>query len=326
MLYNSASDDVKQHVAMFIEEAKQKKKTELEETKGTEVVDHQVYIDRLPGALTEFFNELQRLTGYVFTVLMGGPTPAMGGKIVVQSFHVGATEVGNQFDQVYPEFDSGIMRPWKEFTKCMFHKSESDLKFHKYMITDLITKDVMVPVESHSQAPSIPVKSHPRAPSKSTSMEPSTSVEPSLMSTSTEPAPVSTSVEPSPMSTSIEPAPVSTLAESAPVSSSTLAEPTPSSKVTVSLIVGPTLAESAPVSSSTSAEPTPSSKVTVSPIRNEIANSIGSEIASSRKRGSSTVNGAYKNCIPDSPHNKYITSVVEKGRLPLNGYISMIAH
>lgn len=78
LLYNSASDDVKQQVAMFIEEAKQKKKTELEETKGAEVVDHQVsvetthrheyqcspatciyrYIDRLPGALTEFFNEL----------------------------------------------------------------------------------------------------------------------------------------------------------------------------------------------------------------------------------------------------------------------------
>lgn len=129
--------------------------------------------------------------------------------------------------------------------------SQSDIQGRQSssMITDLITKDAMVPVESHSQTPSIPVKSHPRAPSKSTSMEPS------LMSTDTEPAPVSTSVEPSPMSTSIEPA---------PVSSSTLAEPTPSSKVTVSLIVSPTSAESAPVSSSTSAEPTPSSKVTVS--------------------------------------------------------------
>ncbi|KAG1887286.1 hypothetical protein F4604DRAFT_1917093 [Suillus subluteus] len=120
LLYNSASDDVKQQVAEFIEEAKQKKKKELQEAKGAGVVDHQV----LPGALTEFFNELQRLTGYVVTVLMGGPTPAMGGQIDIQSFHVGATEVGNQFDQAYPEFNSGIMRPWKEFVKRVFHKSD----------------------------------------------------------------------------------------------------------------------------------------------------------------------------------------------------------
>lgn len=143
LLYHSASDEVKQQVAEFIEEAKKKKKKEWEEAKGAGVADHQVsvastylneykcspvtriyrYIDRLPGVLTEFFNELQRLTGLVFTVLMGGPTPAMGGQVDVQSFHVGATEIGNQFDLAYPEFNSGIMRPWKEFVKRVFHKS-----------------------------------------------------------------------------------------------------------------------------------------------------------------------------------------------------------
>ncbi|KAG2083883.1 hypothetical protein BD769DRAFT_1682477 [Suillus cothurnatus] len=117
LLYHSASDKVKQQVAEFIEDAKRKKKKEWERVKGAAVVDHQVYIDRLPGTLNEFFNELQRLTGLVFTVLIGGPTPTMGGQIEVQSFHVGATEVGNQFDQAYPEFDLGIMRPWKEFVK-----------------------------------------------------------------------------------------------------------------------------------------------------------------------------------------------------------------
>ncbi|KAG1883959.1 hypothetical protein F4604DRAFT_1919757 [Suillus subluteus] len=124
LLYHSASDEVKQQVAEFIEEAKnKKKKKEWEEAKGAGVADHQVYINRLPGVLTEFFDELQRLTGLVFTVLMGGPTPAMGGQIDVHSFHVGATEIGNQFDLAYPEFNSGIMRPWKEFVKCVFHKS-----------------------------------------------------------------------------------------------------------------------------------------------------------------------------------------------------------
>ncbi|KAG1857818.1 hypothetical protein F4604DRAFT_1685113 [Suillus subluteus] len=119
LLYHSASDEVKQQVAEFIEEAK-KKKREWEEAKGAGVADHQVYIDKLPGVISEFFNELQRLTGLVFMVLMGGPTPAMGGQIDVQSFHVGVTEIGNQFDLAYPEFNSGIMRPWKEFVKRVF--------------------------------------------------------------------------------------------------------------------------------------------------------------------------------------------------------------
>ncbi|KAG2153797.1 uncharacterized protein EDB93DRAFT_1248695 [Suillus bovinus] len=120
LLYHLASDEVKQQVAEFIEEAKKKKKKEWEEAKGAGVADHQVYIDRLPGVLTKFFNKLQRLTGLIFTVLMGGPTPAMGGQVDVQSFHVGATEIGNQFNLVYPEFNSGIMRPWKEFVKHVF--------------------------------------------------------------------------------------------------------------------------------------------------------------------------------------------------------------
>ncbi|KAG1826538.1 hypothetical protein EV424DRAFT_1345509 [Suillus variegatus] len=81
-------------------------------------------VAELTNILTEFFEELQRLTGYVFTVLMGGPTPAMGGQIDVQSFHIGTTEVGNQFDQAYPEFNSGIMKPWKEFSKRIFHESD----------------------------------------------------------------------------------------------------------------------------------------------------------------------------------------------------------
>ncbi|KAG2142011.1 hypothetical protein BD769DRAFT_1662128 [Suillus cothurnatus] len=117
LLYHSASDKAKQQVAEFINDAKKKKKKEWEQVKGVAVVDHQVYINRIPGTLNEFFNELQRLTGLIFTVLIGGPTPTMGGQIEVQSFHVGATEVGNQFDQAFPEFDLGIMQPWKEFIK-----------------------------------------------------------------------------------------------------------------------------------------------------------------------------------------------------------------
>lgn len=73
------------------------------------------YIDRLAPTLGHFLNGLQELTGWSFTVLMGGPTPEAGGKIEACSIHVGKTQVGNTFDQACPEFTTGIMRPYREF-------------------------------------------------------------------------------------------------------------------------------------------------------------------------------------------------------------------
>ncbi|KAG1740556.1 hypothetical protein EDD22DRAFT_959174 [Suillus occidentalis] len=146
LLYHSASDEVKQQVAEFIEEAKKKKKREWEEAKGAGVADHQVYIDKLPGVLSEFFDELQRLTGLVFMVLMGGPTPAMGGQIDVQSFHVvRETETQNVSDL---GLDSGgnEPEPWKESSDGHVSQTPdtSDGAFGK------IPRDALTPVASSS--------------------------------------------------------------------------------------------------------------------------------------------------------------------------------
>lgn len=81
-------------------------------------------IDRLVDVLTEFFQELQHLTGWSFSVLMGGPVPALGGKIDVSSFHVGRTEMGNLFSDAYPNFNSGIMKPWLEFVNRVYCEFE----------------------------------------------------------------------------------------------------------------------------------------------------------------------------------------------------------
>ncbi|KAG1817302.1 hypothetical protein EV424DRAFT_1347991 [Suillus variegatus] len=64
------------------------------------------------AAYIEQLNEKKR---WSFSVLMGGPTPALGGKIDVSSFHVGRTEMGNLFSEAYPHFNSTIMKPWVEF-------------------------------------------------------------------------------------------------------------------------------------------------------------------------------------------------------------------
>jgi hypothetical protein len=82
-------------------------------------------INRLPEFLAEIFQELQRLTGWSFTVLMGGPTPALsGGKLDISSFHVGESKMGNLFSKAYPEFNDGIMKPYAEFLKRVYRKCE----------------------------------------------------------------------------------------------------------------------------------------------------------------------------------------------------------
>ncbi|KAG1796045.1 uncharacterized protein HD556DRAFT_1441880 [Suillus plorans] len=112
---SSMEKEVKAEVAAYIEQLNEKKSQDLEAAKTGEGIDHQVTIDRLVDILAEFFQELERLTGWSFSVLMGGPTPALGGKINVSSFHVGCTEMGNLFSDAYPDFNSTIMKPWVEF-------------------------------------------------------------------------------------------------------------------------------------------------------------------------------------------------------------------
>ncbi|KAG2093899.1 uncharacterized protein F5147DRAFT_779188 [Suillus discolor] len=114
-LYDHETPEVKAEVAAYIEQLNEKKSQDSEAAKTGEDIDHQVTIDQLVDILAEFFQELERLTGWSFSVLMGGPTPALGGKIDVSSFHVGCTEMGNLFSEAYPHFNSTIMKPWVEF-------------------------------------------------------------------------------------------------------------------------------------------------------------------------------------------------------------------
>jgi hypothetical protein len=60
--------------------------------------------------------------GWAFSVLMGRPSPGMGGKIQVESFHVGHTAMGNTFNLAYSDFNEHIMRPYADFTKHAFHE------------------------------------------------------------------------------------------------------------------------------------------------------------------------------------------------------------
>ncbi|KAG1732567.1 hypothetical protein EDB19DRAFT_1911959 [Suillus lakei] len=77
-------------------------------------------IEKLPNVLADIFAGLAKQTGWAFSVLMGGPSPGMGGKIQVESFHVGCTVMGNTFNLAYSAFNEHIMRPYADFTKHTF--------------------------------------------------------------------------------------------------------------------------------------------------------------------------------------------------------------
>jgi hypothetical protein len=78
------------------------------------------YISKIAAILSQFFQELHELTDWVFTVLMGGP--AAGGTLDINSFHIGATKLGNPFSQAYPQFRQNIMVPYTQFVERVFRK------------------------------------------------------------------------------------------------------------------------------------------------------------------------------------------------------------
>ncbi|KAG1806362.1 uncharacterized protein HD556DRAFT_1436335 [Suillus plorans] len=77
-------------------------------------------IEKLPNVLADIFAGLAKQTGWAFSVLMGGPSPGMGGKIQVESFHVEQTTMGNTFNLAYPNFNERIMKPYADFAKRAF--------------------------------------------------------------------------------------------------------------------------------------------------------------------------------------------------------------
>jgi hypothetical protein len=62
------------------------------------------------------------MTNWVFTVLMGGPDPAMGGTLDISGFHVSTMKIGNWFSQTYPNFAKGIMVPYTQFVEHVFRE------------------------------------------------------------------------------------------------------------------------------------------------------------------------------------------------------------
>ena len=62
------------------------------------------------------------MTGWTFSILLGGPDPTNAGKLDVSSLHIGTTTLGNRFNQAFPNFEESIMVPYFEFASRAFRE------------------------------------------------------------------------------------------------------------------------------------------------------------------------------------------------------------
>ncbi|KAG1806396.1 uncharacterized protein HD556DRAFT_1436361 [Suillus plorans] len=103
-MYETETPEVKAEVAAYVKQINDEKTQLLEAAK-------ELLIDLLMSSPNSSKN---------FNISLGGPTPVLGGKIDVSSFHVGCTEMGNLFSDTYPNFNGRIMKPWLEFVNRVY--------------------------------------------------------------------------------------------------------------------------------------------------------------------------------------------------------------
>ncbi|KAG2111489.1 hypothetical protein DEU56DRAFT_762164 [Suillus clintonianus] len=116
-LYSGETDEVKAEVQRYIEN--QKTRTQKDNEAGTwSEDDYARNIEKLAAIANKFLKGLAEATGFTFSLLAGGPSPESSGSIDVYRhvhyFHVGHTKFGNDFSKAYPEFETGIMSPFRD--------------------------------------------------------------------------------------------------------------------------------------------------------------------------------------------------------------------
>ncbi|KAG1836051.1 hypothetical protein DFJ58DRAFT_735264 [Suillus subalutaceus] len=121
---------------------------------------------KLAAIVNQFIKGLADATGLAFSLLVGSPSAELGGLIDVWSFHVRHTKLGNDFSQAYPDFDSGIITPFRDYLyrvypdAAMLKPGEMGMSKNStvsvdWTITPSSTK-VPLPSSSSSLTPSLP--------------------------------------------------------------------------------------------------------------------------------------------------------------------------
>ncbi|KAG1890046.1 hypothetical protein F4604DRAFT_1914598 [Suillus subluteus] len=106
-LYSGETDEVKAEVQRYIEN--QKTRTQKDDEAGTwSEGDYARNIEKLAAIANKFLKGLAEATGFTFSLLAGGPSPESSGSIDVYR------HLGNDFSKAYPEFETGIMSPFRD--------------------------------------------------------------------------------------------------------------------------------------------------------------------------------------------------------------------
>ncbi|KAG2355015.1 hypothetical protein BDR07DRAFT_1381809 [Suillus spraguei] len=113
-LYSGETDDVKAEVQRYIRIRRLGHKTVMRRERGAKSIMQ----EKLAAIANKFLKGLAEATGFTFSLLAGGPSPESNSSIDVYRhvhyFHVGHTKFGNDFSKAYPEFETGIMSPFRD--------------------------------------------------------------------------------------------------------------------------------------------------------------------------------------------------------------------
>ncbi|KAH0839408.1 hypothetical protein J3R83DRAFT_138 [Lanmaoa asiatica] len=78
-------------------------------------------IQQCGAALLHVLQHLGKQTGWIFTILMGGPDPMdPQGANIITSLHTGKTSGGQDFAEVYPDFDTVVVEAFGEYLAQVF--------------------------------------------------------------------------------------------------------------------------------------------------------------------------------------------------------------
>ncbi|KAG1844479.1 hypothetical protein F4604DRAFT_1689098 [Suillus subluteus] len=131
-LYEGETNEVKAEVRRYIEDAKMCREKEGMWSED----DYGRNIEKLATMVNKFLTGLADVTGFSFSLLAGGPSPELGGLIDVYSFHVGQTKYGNNFSKAYPEFESTVMSPFRDYLHRVYPEAMATLKVRLGSATD----------------------------------------------------------------------------------------------------------------------------------------------------------------------------------------------
>ncbi|KAG1855237.1 hypothetical protein F4604DRAFT_1685728 [Suillus subluteus] len=118
-LYSGETDDIKAEVQRYIESQKTQTDDEARTWSQDNYARQHRNLEKLATIANKLLKGLVEATGFTFSLLAGGPSPESSGSIDVyrhvDHFHAGHTKFRNDFSKAYPDFEKGIMSPFRDY-------------------------------------------------------------------------------------------------------------------------------------------------------------------------------------------------------------------